>query len=89
MAPALFHLCRPVVFITQGLGMNLVMANIYQLQGEFSATVAEVAWLSAAYMAPYATFSIALLRYGHNMACGPLLNSRSSLSSLPPASIFS
>ena len=35
-------------FITQGLGMNLVMANIYQLQGEFSATVAEVAWLSAA-----------------------------------------
>lgn len=49
-------------FITQGLGMNLVMANIYQLQGEFSATVAEVAWLSAAYMAPYATFSIALFK---------------------------
>ena len=49
-------------FITQGLGMNLVMANLYQLQGEFSATVAEVAWLSAAYMAPYATFSIALFK---------------------------
>lgn len=49
-------------FITQGLGMNIVMANIYQLQGEFSATVAEVAWLSAAYMAPYATFSIALFK---------------------------
>ncbi|WP_422646727.1 MFS transporter [Agrobacterium tumefaciens] len=49
-------------FVTQGLGMNLVMANIYQLQGEFSATVAEVAWLSAAYMAPYATFSIALFK---------------------------
>ncbi|MFK0383364.1 MFS transporter [Agrobacterium sp. NPDC090273] len=49
-------------FITQGMGMNLVMANIYQLQGEFSGTVAEVAWLSAAYMAPYATFSIALFK---------------------------
>lgn len=49
-------------FITQGLGMNLVMANIYQLQGAFSATVAEVAWLSAAYMAPYATLSIALFK---------------------------
>ncbi|MGV1751672.1 MFS transporter [Agrobacterium sp. CG674] len=49
-------------FVTQGMGMNIVMANIYQLQGEFSATVAEVAWLSAAYMAPYATFSIALFK---------------------------
>lgn len=49
-------------FITQGLGMNIVMANIYQLQGEFSGTVAEIAWLSAAYMAPYATFSIALFK---------------------------
>ncbi|WP_320199509.1 MFS transporter [Agrobacterium sp. rho-13.3] len=49
-------------FITQGMGMNIVMANLYQLQGEFSATVAEVAWLSAAYMAPYATLSIALFK---------------------------
>ncbi|MEJ8308466.1 MFS transporter [Agrobacterium larrymoorei] len=49
-------------FITQGMGMNIVMANLYQLQGEFSGTVAEVAWLSAAYMAPYATFSIALFK---------------------------
>ncbi len=49
-------------FVTQGMGMNIVMANIYQLQGEFSATIAEVAWLSAAYMAPYATLSIALFK---------------------------
>ncbi|MGP4690911.1 MFS transporter [Agrobacterium cavarae] len=49
-------------FITQGMGMNIVMANLYQLQGEFSGTVAEVAGLSAAYMAPYATFSIALFK---------------------------
>ena len=49
-------------FVTQGLGMNLVTANMYQLQGEFSATVAEVVWLSAAYMAPYASLSIALFK---------------------------
>ena len=49
-------------FLTQGLGMNLVSANIYQLQGSFSATVAEISWLSAAYMAPYASFAIALFK---------------------------
>ncbi|KQW31010.1 MFS transporter [Rhizobium sp. Root274] len=51
-----------LLFITQGMGMNIVNANLYQLQGEFSATVAEAAWLSAAYMAPYATLSIALFK---------------------------
>jgi MFS family permease len=42
--------------------MNLLTANIYQLQGSFSATTAEVSWLSAAYMAPYASLSIALFK---------------------------
>ncbi len=51
-----------LLFITQGMGMNIVNANLYQLQGEFSVTVAEAAWLSAAYMAPYATLSIALFK---------------------------
>jgi MFS family permease len=51
-----------LLFITQGMGMNIVNANLFQLQGEFSATVAEAAWLSAAYMAPYATLSIALFK---------------------------
>lgn len=51
-----------LLFITQGLGMNIVNANLFQLQGEFSATAAEAAWLSAAYMAPYATLSIALFK---------------------------
>lgn len=51
-----------LLFITQGLGMNIVNANLYQLQGEFSATAVEAAWLSAAYMAPYATLSIALFK---------------------------
>jgi MFS family permease len=51
-----------LLFITQGLGMNIVNANLFQLQGEFSATAVEAAWLSAAYMAPYATLSIALFK---------------------------
>jgi MFS family permease len=51
-----------LLFVTQGLGMNLLTANIYQLQGSFSATTAEVSWLSAAYMAPYASLSIALFK---------------------------
>lgn len=76
-------------FITQGLGMNLVMANLYQLQGEFSATVAEVAWLSAAYMAPMPRFPSRCSRCERNMACGPLPNFRSSSSSSPHASTCS
>jgi MFS family permease len=51
-----------LLFLTQGLGMNLVAANIYQLQGSFSATTIEVSWLSAAYMAPYASLSIGLFK---------------------------
>ncbi|MBT9368472.1 MFS transporter [Rhizobium sp. CSW-27] len=51
-----------LMFMTQGLGMNIVSANLYQLQGTFSATVAEVAALSAAYMAPYASLSLALFK---------------------------
>nr|WP_307233290.1 MFS transporter [Pararhizobium capsulatum] len=48
--------------LTQGLGMNLMSANIYQLQGSLSATVNELAWLSAVYLAPYASMSIALFK---------------------------
>ena len=59
----LAYICSGMLmFVTQGLGMNIVAANIYQLQGTFSATVAEVAALSAAYMAPYASLSLALFK---------------------------
>ncbi len=57
-------------FITQGMGMNIVMANIYQLQGEFSGTVAEVAWLSAAYRRPMRPSRLRSSRSASNMACG-------------------
>ena len=59
---AIYIMAGQLFFITQGMGMNIVNANLYNLQGEFSATVAEVAGLSAAYMAPYASLSIALFK---------------------------
>ena len=70
-------------FLTQGLGMNLITANIYQLQGSFSATTIEVSWLSAAYMAPYASLAIALSRSARNMACAGSPSSASSAFSSP------
>ena len=58
---SLYMFTSVLMFLTQGLGMNLLNANLYQLQGAFSATVNELAWLSATYMAPYASLSVALL----------------------------
>nr|WP_234794602.1 MFS transporter [Xaviernesmea oryzae] len=59
---ALYMFGSLLMFLTQGLGMNLLSANIYQLQGSFSATTTELAWLQAVYMAPYASFSVALFK---------------------------
>ncbi|WP_455272129.1 MFS transporter [Rhizobium herbae] len=59
---AIYMVSSLLLFLTQGLGMNLLNANIYQLQGSLSATTSEIAWLSAAYMAPYASMSIALFK---------------------------
>ena len=57
---ALYIFTSILAALTQGLGMNLMAANIYQLQGSLSATVNELAWLSAVYLAPYASMSLAL-----------------------------
>ncbi len=59
---ALYIFTSVFMALTQGLGMNLMSANVYQLQGSLSATYNELAWLSAAYMAPYASMSIALFK---------------------------
>lgn len=59
---SLYMFTSVLMFLTQGLGMNLLNANLYQLQGAFSATVNELAWLSATYMAPYASLSVALFK---------------------------
>jgi hypothetical protein len=55
MAPAraaAYMAASTLLAMTQGFGMNLVAANIPQLQGPFGATSAEATWLMAAYMAP-------------------------------------
>ncbi|MGO4621754.1 MFS transporter [Ensifer sp. 2YAB10] len=51
-----------LLFLTQGLGMNLALANLTQVQGSLSATSVEAGWLSAAYMAPNVSLSIALVK---------------------------
>lgn len=48
--------------LTQGLGMNLVTANIPQIQGSIGATTNEATWMIAAYMAPNVSLSLALIK---------------------------
>ncbi|WP_161141138.1 MFS transporter [Propylenella binzhouense] len=48
--------------LTQGLGMNLVTANLTQVQGAFGATSVEATWLVAAYMAPNVSLALALIK---------------------------
>jgi MFS family permease len=56
---------------TQGFGMNLVTANIPQLQGPFGATSTEAVWLMAAYMAPNASLSLALIKIRNQYGLRP------------------
>jgi MFS family permease len=56
---------------TQGFGMNLVAANIPQLQGPFGATSTEAVWLMAAYMAPNASLSLALIKIRNQYGLRP------------------
>lgn len=51
-----------LMWMTQGLGMNLVAANTQQLQGVLGATLNEATWLVAAYMAPNVSLSLILLK---------------------------
>lgn len=48
--------------MTQQIGQNIVNTNVYQIQGDLGATVAETNWLIAAYMAPNVSLSIALIK---------------------------
>ena len=59
---AAYMAASTLLAMTQGFGMNLVAANIPQLQGPLGATSTEAAWLMAAYMAPNASLSLALLK---------------------------
>lgn len=51
-----------VLGITQGLGLNLVTANLTGLQASFGATATEMAWLPAAYFATNMTGTIVMFK---------------------------
>lgn len=46
----------------QGFGQSMISANSQQLQGSFGLTQAETVWLTAAYMAPNASLTLALIK---------------------------
>ncbi len=59
---AAYMAASTLLAMTQGFGMNFVAANIPQLQGPLGATSTEAVWLMAAYMAPNASLSLALIK---------------------------
>ncbi|WP_061977607.1 MULTISPECIES: MFS transporter [unclassified Aureimonas] len=59
---ALYILASTLIAATQGLGLNLITANLYQLQGPLGATVNETVWLSAAYLAPNVSLTLLLTK---------------------------
>lgn len=74
MAPgraAAYMAASTLLAMTQGFGMNLVAANIPQLQGPFGATSSEAVWLMAAYMAPNASLSLALIKIRNQYGLRP------------------
>lgn len=57
-----YMLASVTLAMTQQIGQNIVATNVYQIQGDLGATVAETNWLIAAYMAPNVSLSIALIK---------------------------
>lgn len=51
-----------VLALAQGFGQSVISANAQQLQGVFATTQAETAWLTAAYMAPNVSLTLALIK---------------------------
>jgi MFS family permease len=59
---ACYMLAAVLLALTQGLGMNLITANLPQIQGSLGATTNEATWLVAAYMAPNVSLALALIK---------------------------
>ncbi|WP_229428861.1 MFS transporter [Microvirga pudoricolor] len=59
---AAYMLASLLLSLTQGLGMNLITANLPQIQGSLGATTNEATWLMAAYMAPNASLTLLLIK---------------------------
>jgi MFS family permease len=59
---AAYMVASLLLSLTQGLGMNLITANLPQIQGSLGATTNEAMWLMAAYMAPNASLTLMLIK---------------------------
>ncbi|WP_062210836.1 MFS transporter [Aureimonas sp. AU12] len=59
---ACYIIASTMIAMTQGLGLNLVTANLYQIQGPLGATLNETVWLSAAYLAPNVSLTLLLTK---------------------------
>lgn len=59
---AAFVCASLLMWITQGIGLNMVAVNIPQIQGGLGATTAETTWLLAAYMAPNVSLTLFLMK---------------------------
>lgn len=57
-----YMLASLLLALTQGFGMNLVTANLQQIQGDLAVTQTEATWLMAAYMAPNVSLAMALIK---------------------------
>lgn len=59
---AAYALASLTLGLTQGLGLNLIQANIANVQGSLGATAAQANWLIAAYFATNATATLLLYK---------------------------
>lgn len=59
---AIYVVSSLVLGLTQGLGLNLITANLQGLQASFNATQSEMGWLSAAYFATNLAGTILLFK---------------------------
>lgn len=59
---AIYVMSSLILGITQGLGLNLINANLVGLQASFGATASEMAWLPAAYFATNMTGTIIMFK---------------------------
>ncbi len=59
---AIYIAASVLLWSTRGLSMYFISANTQQIQGSLGATLTETTWLVAAYMAPFASLTILLLK---------------------------
>jgi MFS family permease len=68
---ASYVLTSLLLALTQGLGMNLITANLTQIQGSLGATTNESMWLVAAYLAPNVSLSVILVKIRNQYGLRP------------------